>query len=325
MDRRTILGLIGGAALAAGGPARAQPKLARIGYLSLGSPAAEAARFDAFRAQLAALGHVEGRTCEIVTRWLDGAPYARLGEMARELAALPVDVLVTYATPGVTAARAASETIPIVFASLGDALAVGVVASLARPGGNVTGTSYFIPRLVEKRLELVRDALPQTTRVAVLFNPGNASSKPVLAALADSAQAMRVTLVEAPVARADDLAGAFDTLAAQGIAAAVLPEDPMLIYAAADIARLAAARRIAVCGFPELAEAGGLAGYGVDFVALWRRAAIFTDRILKGARPAELPVEQATSFLTVVNLKAAQAIGLTLPAAVTLRADRVIE
>ena len=327
MRRRAFLALCGGIAFGAPSNARAQQsgKVYRIGYLSLGSPAAEASRFDALRAGLGAFGYVEGKNLVIETRWLDGGSYDRLGALAAELVAQQVDVLVTYTTPGVTAAKHATQTIPIVFATVGDAVAVGLVASLARPGGNVTGTSYFTPQLAAKRLELVKEAVPGLTRAGLLFNPANAAIGPVLPAIRASAQSLKLELAEFPVREAAGLDAALAAMAAQSVGAFVITEDPMLIYNSEAIAKLALRHRIAGCAFPEFAEAGGFAAYGVDFIAMWRHAATVVDKILKGANPADLPVEQATNFLTLVNLKTAKAIGIAVPTALQLRADRVIE
>jgi len=321
------LGAALGAAIAlpARGPAWAQDRRVRIGYLSLGSPAAEATRFDALRAGLAALGYVEGRNLEIASRWLDGRKYELLGELAQELVAAGVDVIVTYTTPGVNAAKRASQTIPIVFASAGDAVAVGLVASLARPGGNVTGNSYFLPELAAKRLEILKEAVPSLKAAGVLFNPANSSAPSVLAASRTAAEALKLELVEVPTRQPADFDAAVADLAAKGAGGFTVNEDPMLIYGAAATAALAQKHRLATCGFPELASAGGLLGYGVDLVELWRRAATFVDKIVKGARPADIPVEQATKFLLTANTKTARTLGLTLPVALIARADGTIE
>lgn len=322
MKRRTLIIGLAGAPFAV----RAQTgQPVRIGYLSLGSPAVEATRFDAFRQGLAALGYVEGRNLEIATRWLDGRKYELLGELAKELVALKPDVIVTYTTPGVSAAKRATGTVPIVFASVGDAVAMGLVASLARPGGNVTGTSYFLPELAAKRLELLKEALPGLATAGVLVNPANASAQPILAAMKLVAQALKVELIEAPVRQPSELEAAIAGLAEKGAGGFVVPEDPMLIYSAATTAALAGKHRLAACGFSELAQAGGLLGYGIDFIELWRRAATFVDKIARGARPADIPVEQATKFKLEVNLKTAKALGVALPLSLTGRADEAIE
>ena len=327
MKRREFIALLGAASLdwPTATPAQPADKLHRIGYLSLGSPAAEATRFNAFRAGLAALGHVEGKNLAIETRWLDGRAYDQLAALAAELVDLKVDVIVTYATPGVRAAQRATTQTPIVFATIGDAVAVGVVASLARPGGNVTGTTYFLPELATKRLEWLKEAVPGLGRAGVLFNPANPAAEPVLAALRSTATSLKLALSEFPVREATGLEAVFAAMAATPVGGFVVTEDPMLIYNTEASAKLALKHRLAACGFPEFAEAGGLVAYGIDFPEMWRRAATFVDKILKGAKPADLPVEQATKFLTVVNLQTAKAIGVELPTSLLLRADQVIE
>jgi ABC-type uncharacterized transport system substrate-binding protein len=327
MRRREFIYLLGSSAAAWSRVVHAQQSasLRRIGYLSLGSPAAEAPRFEAFRAALAEQGYLEGKNLAIETRWLDGRNYNLLPQLAAGLVDLKVEVIVTYATPGVTAAQRATGTIPIVFTSLGDAVASGIVASLARPGGNVTGTSYFLPELAAKRLELIKEAMPALARAGVLFNPANRSKEPVLAAMESAARSLKLEFAGFAVAAPADLPSAFADMRAKGVGAFVVTEDPMLIYNSADIAKLALEHRLGACGFPEFAQAGGLAAYGIDFVALWRHAATFVDKILKGAKPADLPVEQATKFLTIVNLKTAKSIGIDVPMSLQLRADQVIE
>jgi putative tryptophan/tyrosine transport system substrate-binding protein len=314
MKRRQLLLSSGGIALVAPSIVRAQA-VRRIGYLSLGSAAAEATRFDAFRSGLAALGYVDGKNLVIETRWLDGAPYDRLGELAQQLVALKVEVIVTYATPGVTAAKKATSTIPIVFATVGDAVAVGLVASLARPGGNVTGTSYFLPQLAAKRLELLKEAIPALAQSGVQ----------VLAAVRETAQSLGVDVSDFPVRDAAELEQGIAAMTAKAVTAFVVPEDPMLIYASATIAKLALAHRLASCGVAELAQAGGLMAYGIDFVATWRHAATYVDKILKGANPGDIPVEQATQFRMELNQQTARALGVSFPATLVARADNVVD
>jgi putative ABC transport system substrate-binding protein len=326
MRRRVFLTLLGGAA-AWPPAARAQraDKVYRIGYLSLGARAAEATRFNAFRAGLAALGYIEGKNLVMETRWLEGRPYDQLAELAAQLVELKVDVLVTYATPGVSAAKRATKNIPIVFATVGDAVAVGIVSSLARPGGNVTGNTYFLPELNSKRLELLKEAIPSLMRAGALFNPTNPATEPVLSAMRMTAQSLKMELSEFAVREATDLEAAFKAMGVKSVGAFVIAEDPMLIYNTEASAKLALKYRLAGCSFAEFAQAGGYMAYGIDFPDMWRHAATFVDKILKGTKPAELPVEQATKFVMVANLKTARAIGLEVPTSVLLRADEVIE
>jgi putative tryptophan/tyrosine transport system substrate-binding protein len=326
VKRRAFIVALGGAAAWPLMVRAQQPnKVYRIGYLSLGSPAAEATRFNAFRAGLAALGYVEGKNLVIETRWLNGGKYDQLAELAAQLIDLKVDLIVTYSTPGVSAAKRAASTIPIVFASVGDAVAMGLVASLARPGGNVTGTTYFLPELNAKRLELLKEAIPGLERAGVLLNPANPASEPVLAAMRLSAESLKLKLSEFAARAVADLDGAFAAMAAQSVGAFVIAEDPTLILNSETSAKLALKYRLAGCSFPEFAQAGGLLAYGIDFVELWRHATTYVDKIFKGATPADLPVEQATKFVTVVNLQTAKALGLDIPPTLLVRADEVIE
>jgi len=280
---------------------------------------------DAFRAGLAALGYVEGKNIVIETRWLNGRKYDELAELAAELVDFKVHVIVTYSTPGVSAAKRATTTIPIVFATVGDAVAVGLVSSLSRPGGNVTGNSYFTPELAAKRLELLKEAMPNLMHAGVLFNPANPAIEPVLPAMRLTAQALKVEVSEFAARQPADLEGTFAAMAAKSVSALAIVEDPMLIQNSQEGAKLASKYRLASCGFTEFAQAGGFAGYRIDFPDMWRHAATFVDKILKGAKPADLPVEQATKFLTVLNLKTAKAIGIDVPTSLLLRADEVIE
>src|SRR5258706_4288012 len=223
MRRREFVGVLGGAAawpLAA----RAQQanRLYRIGYLSFGSLAAEASRLNAVQAGHAALGYIQGQNLVIETRWLEGGKYDQLAELAAQLVDLKVDVIVTYSTPGVSAAQRATTTIPIVFLTVGDAIAMGFVSSLARPGGNVTGTTYFTPELAAKRLEFLKEATPSLARAGVLFNPANAAALPVLAAMRLTAQSLKVELSEFAARDASDLEDAFAAMAAKSVAALVV-------------------------------------------------------------------------------------------------------
>jgi putative ABC transport system substrate-binding protein len=237
---------------------------------------------------------------------------------------LKPDVIVSHG-PGVLAAKQATTTIPIVIAQTGDAVATGLVASLARPGGNVTGMTFFGPELAMKRLELLKQTIPGLAQAGALINPDNPLGKPYLAAMKLAAEPLKLELSEFAVREPTDLEGAFAAMAAKPVGGFVTMEEPVLIYNAEASAKLAIRHRLAGCGFVEFAQAGGFAGYGVDFPDMWRRAATFVDKILKGVKPADLPVEQPTKFLTVVNLKTAKAIGIEVPASLLLRADEVIE
>jgi putative ABC transport system substrate-binding protein len=299
-------------------------KVRRIGFLGTGTAAGMASWVEALRAGLRELGYAEGRNIAIEYRWADGK-YERAPALAQELVRLNVEVLVTHGTPGTRAAKAATTTIPIVMATAGDAVLVGLVASLARPGGNVTGSTFFNPELAAKRLELLKETLPRITRVAALVNPDNPAMGPVRQAMEPTAKALKLELQPFEVRRAGDLESAFSAMAAKHIGGVVIVEYGMINANAAAIGALAAKTRLPAIGFTELAQAGGLMAYGVSFPEMYRRAAVFVDKILKGAKPGDLPIERPSRFETVVNLKTAKALGITIPQSVLVRADRVIE
>ena len=306
-------------------PAPAQPPtVRRVGLLA--SSTLETARtgIDAFRAELDRLGRHDGRNLRIETRFAD-EQYHRLPAFAEELVQLKVEVIFAQATPAIEAAKRATSTIPIVFETLGDAVSTGLVSNLARPGGNVTGVSGFAPELNGKRLELIRELLPRTTRIALLANRTNAATRAVLKRAADAADAMRVTLFVADAPDPAALAGAFDAIR-QRSDAFVVVADPMLFGQRRRIIELAARHRLpAVYEYRLFTELGGLLSYGPDPHERYRRAAVYVDRILRGTPPGELPVEQPSTFELVVNVKTAKALGLTIPHTLLVRADRVIE
>jgi putative ABC transport system substrate-binding protein len=325
MRRREFLGVLGGAAawpLAAG--AQQAARVARIGILGLASAAAVAPYVNAVRAGLRDLGYIEGKNLIIEYRFGDGK-YDRLPDLAAQLVDLNVAVLVTFAAPGTQAAKSATVTIPIVMAVTADAVGTGLIASLAHPGGNVTGTTVLNPGLMAKRLELLKEIVPAITQAAVLLNSGNAANGPVRRAMEMTAQALKMGLQPFELRDSGELESAFGAMADRKIDALVVHDDQVLIGAAQAIAALAAKQNLPSCGFLEFAAAGGLSAYGVNFVELCRRAAYFVDRILKGTAPSDLPVEQPTKFGLVINLKTARAIGLEIPPMLVARADEVIE
>jgi len=326
MKRRQFITLLGGAtAWPLAAHAQQSDKVYRIGYLGLASAAAQATRMKALRDGLAALGYAEGKNIVIEERRLERAyDQHELAKLATQLVDLKPDVIVSHG-PTVLAAKQATTAIPIVIAQTGDAIATGLVASLARPGGNVTGMTFFGPQLAAKRLELLKEVLPDLERVGALIHPENPMGKPYVAAMKLAAQSLKLELSEFAVREATDLEGAFAAMAAKLVSAFVTMEEPVLIYNAEASAKLAIKYRLAACGFVEFAQAGGFTGYGVDFPDMWRHAAAFVAKILKGAKPADLPVEQPTKFLTVVNLKTAKALGLQIPPTLLARADEVIE
>jgi putative ABC transport system substrate-binding protein len=229
------------------------------------------------------------------------------------------------AHPGALAAKRATTTIPIVVATSADAVASSLVESLARPRGNMTGSTYFIPELSAKRLEIFKEPFPHTSRMAVLVNPDNPAMVPIIQAMEGTARSLKMGLQQFPVRGPNEFDGAFSAMTKSRVDAVTIIEEPMFQANAGVLAGLAMQKRLPSAGFKEFAEAGGLLGYGVDIVGLFRRAAYFVDRILKGAKPADLPIEQPTKFELVINLKTAKALGLTIPPSVLGRADEVIQ
>jgi putative ABC transport system substrate-binding protein len=308
-------------------PARAEAhqvaKTWRLGFLGGGSAAGYARHVEALRLGLRDNGYVEGRNLTIEFRWADGR-YDRLQTLARDLVRLDVDVIITQGTPAALVAKQTTTTIPIVMAIVGNPVETGIVASLARPGGNVTGSSFFYAELNAKRLEFIKLASPGLTRVAVLLNPDNSAMASVLNQMEGSARSLKLTLWRTPVRALDELDAALAVAKAQTEALTVIDEG-LFIANAKRVADLALRLRMPSIGFSEYCEAGGLLGYGVDFPRIWRNSMNLVDRILKGAKPAELPIQQATSFELMINAKTATALGLTLPPSVLARADKVIE
>ncbi len=278
---------------------------------------------DAFRAGLRDLGYVEGENLQIEFRFAEG-DNDLLPRLASELVRLNVDVIVTYAT-GVPATQRATSTIPIVMATYSDAVAMGIVTSLAHPGGNVTGSTFFYMELMAKRLELIKEVVPSMTRAGVLLLRDNVSNGPLLETLRDTAKALGMGLQQIEVGRPTDLEGAFSAWADHQIDALVVPDHAFFISNASAIAALSAKHRFPTIGSLELATSGGLMAYGVNFSEQFRRAAVFVDKILKGSKPGDIPVERATKFITIVNLKTAQTLGIEMPTSILLRANEVIE
>lgn len=313
------------ALLALAGAAFAQPaKTIRVGVLSVPSAKAYQPRTDALRAGLRDFGYVEGRNLVIELRSGEGR-FERMPAMAAELVRLNVDVIVTAGTPAIRAAKAATRQIPIVIAAVGDAVGGGLVESLARPGGNITGLTYFAPELAAKQLELLKETFPQAARVAFVVNPDNPAMRPAQRSVASAAKALGIELETVEVRGPGDFDGVLGAAAARGHKVALIIDDPITISNARVMADAALRHRIATAGFVEYAEAGGLLGYGVNLNAMWRRAAFFVERIAKGANAGDIPVERSTTFDFVVNRRTARAIEVTVPAAVLLRADRAID
>jgi putative ABC transport system substrate-binding protein len=325
MKRREFITFLGGMAAAWPLAARAQPpgKVYRIGFLGLTSLAETTRRLDGLRTGLRQLGYEEGKNIVIHYRWAEGR-YDRLPEFAAELVKLTVDVLVTHGTPGALAAKQATSTVPIVMAAVGDPVEAGLVPSLARPGGNLTGMSMFYVEVCAKRVEMIKEAVPTLTRVAVLVNPTNPSHSIAFAAMENTAGTLGVELVPIEANARDDIVLAIGA-AKRGAPALVTIEDALFTSNARQIAELALQNGLPMIGFKPQAEAGALIEYGVDLTDLFYRSAALVDKILKGTPPTNLPIERATKFEVIVNLKSAKTLGIELPASLLIRANEVIE
>lgn len=325
--RRKLLLAVGAGALAAPLASFAQQptRIVRIGYLGPISASAPGMppRIEAFRAGLRDFGYTEGKNIVIEFRWAEGK-YERLPKLAADLVRLKVEVIVTQATPATRAAMQATSSIPIV-AFVGDPVAAGLVGSLARPGGNLTGFSIFTAEVSAKRLELLWELLPRVKRVAVFVHPENALFATILQAMEAAAAALKIELHQIPLRRVEEIEGAFAAMRAKQVDAVVVVEEQLYIANARTIAEHSAKARLPSCGFSAYADEGGLVAYGVNPLALYRRAGYFVDKILKGAKPADLPFERATKFEFAINLKTAKALGVAIPQQLLLRADKVIE
>jgi ABC-type uncharacterized transport system substrate-binding protein len=304
----------------------ASPKSYRIGVLEMAEEAANSANLEAFRQALIGLGYVGERTVTIEYLSADGRP-ERFSDLAGELIRLKVDVIVTRGTPAALAAKHATATIPIVMASSGDPAAEGIVASLARPRGNVTGFHMMGPAsLGSTRLQLLKQMVPGLSRVAVLWNPVSHYAPLLVQEAEKVSRAMAIHLQRFEVQRAEELERAFEAIGLGQFDGLITVEDYLALTERARILDFAAISRLpAIHGLREFVDAGGLVSYGIDRRDLFRRAAIYVDRIFNGARPAELPVAEPTRFELIINLKAARALGLTIPPSLLLRADQVID
>jgi ABC-type uncharacterized transport system substrate-binding protein len=325
MKRREFISLLGSAAawpLAA----RAQQagKLATIGCLVPGTPSSHGQWFAVFVQRLRELGWIEGRTVAVEYRWAEGRS-ERFAEIAAEFVQRKVDVIVTASTAAVLAAKQATSVIPIVFAAAGDPVGIGLVASLARPGGNVTGLSLQQIETVGKRLELLREVVPGLGRLAVLANVGNPTVVLDMGEVQATARTLGLEVITLEIRRGEDIAPAFEALKGRAEALYVVI-DPLVGTHRIRINTLVLAARLPTMHTQrEAVELGGLMSYGANFPDLFRRAADYADKILRGAKPADIPVEQPTKFDLVINLTTAKALGLTIPESFLLRADEVIE
>ena len=329
IDRRRFLltSLAGAFAAPLAAEAQRAVKLYRIGFLSVASASDQRGQrlFEAFRNGLAELGYVEGQSIAIESRWA-AWKYERLPDLALELVRLKMDVIVTAAVPAITAGKEATRTIPIVMAAVVDPVATGLVASLARPGGNLTGVSLMTPELVGKQLDMLKEILANASRVAILWNPANLGNQPQLKAAGLAARTLGIRLQPLEARSPREIDTAFASITTEGTDALVVLVDAMFIDQRTRIADLAATRRLpSVYGVPEHVGAGGLLAYGPNLLNGYRRAAVYVDKILRGAKPGDLPIEQPTQFELVINVKTAKALGLTIPPSLLARADQVIE
>lgn len=327
-SRRKLIIALGAGALSTALPVFAQqplPKFSRVGFLGNSTAALEANLVEAFRHGMQDLGYKEGQNFAIEYRWAQGK-YERLPALVAELLAQKVDVIVTAGTPAAQAVQKGTKSVPLVMVAVGDPVGTGIIASLNHPGGNTTGLSSIAPELEGKRLELLREVNPKLAHVAVFWNPLNAFHVGAMKRLREAAQAMRIELLILPVGKVEDLEAAL---------AAIVKGHPDALFILADRVYLHSRRRImdfaiknrlpSITAYPELAEAGGLMSFGPSYEDMHRRAATFVDKILKGAKPADLPVEQPTKFELIINGKTAKVLGLKIPQSLLIMADKVIE
>jgi putative ABC transport system substrate-binding protein len=327
MKRREFIALASGAvAWPMVVRAQQQPKVPRIGYLGVTSPTDRPRLLDAFRQRLRELGWVEGQNVAIDYRFAEGR-LDRLPHLAADMVRLKVDVIVSLGTQGVTAAKNATATIPIVMIAVRDPVGTGLIANLARPGGNVTGVSgYAGLESVAKQLELLKEMVPETSRVAILANPANAYHQLAINEVNVAAKALGVQLQLLEAQDASDFESAFAAMAKERVGALLVLSDVIFNSYGSRLADLAASRRLPTANaVRESVEAGQLMSYGPSFLDSYRRSAEYVDKILKGTKPADLPVEQPTKFELVINLQTAKRLGLTLPPTLLSRADEVIE
>ena len=324
MRRRAFITLVGGAAATWPLAARAQQPMPVVGFFGTGTPSSWSQWTSAFVNRLRELGRIEGRTVRIEYRWAEGRN-DRYAEIAAELVRLKVDAIVTQGTPSVLAAKQATSVIPIVFASAGDPVGSGLVETLARPNGNVTGLSSQATDSAPKRLELLREVAPTLRTLAIMADAGNPFSVLEVGEVQAAARSLGLSIALSEIRRVDDIAPAFDLIKGR-TEALFISTDPLLIANLTRINTLAQSVQMATIGsWREFVEAGSLMSYGSNIPDQFRRAAELVDRILNGTRPGDIPVEQPTKFEFVINLKTARALSLTIPPGLLARADEVIE
>jgi putative ABC transport system substrate-binding protein len=326
MQRREFITLLGGiAALPMAAHAQQQRRVPKVGYLFSFTQAEGRHLWEACRQGLRDLGYVEGQSIILEPRWADGR-HERLPALAADLVGRNVDVIVSAATPASLAAKAATSTIPIVIVAVGEPVKTGLVVSLARPGGNVTGLSLLTSDLSGKRLQLLLEILRNVSRVALLINPKNPISAIFLEETQDASRKLGIELQQLEARSPQEIERTFDRAASERSGALIVFDDPVLWSYRAQIVALAAAQKIpAMYGYKDFVDDGGLISYGPDRPDQYRRTATFVDKLLKGAKPADLPVEQPTKFELVINLKTAKALGLDVSLQLQQRADELIE
>jgi putative ABC transport system substrate-binding protein len=326
MKRREFITLLGAAAAAWPLPLHAQQsaKVPRIGFLVFGPASAYAGRVEALRAGLRQLGYVEGKNIVIEFQFAETAD--QLPELAAKLVRMNVDVIFAMSSTEVEPTRQATKTIPIVFATHADPVGLGHVASLPRPGGNITGLTVILTDLVAKQLEVLKEAVPQATRIGVLFSPTAPSHRPAVQAVETAGEKLGVQLVMVPARTVEDFEEAFSTMSREKAGGFLVAGAALFSSDRARLADLALKHRLpGTFGNKEYVEAGGLMSYGADLNDMVRRAAAYIDKILNGAKPADLPVEQASKYQLVINLKTAKALGIEVSPTLLARADEVIE
>src|SRR5271165_5048811 len=326
MRRRDFVTILGGSAALWSLAARAEqsPRVWRIGYLGFGTASSWTSEVEALRSGLRDLGYIEGKNITIEFRWAERAD--QTFDLATELVRMNVDVIFAPASTQVEPARRATNTIPIVFAQHADPVGLGDVASLSHPGGNITGMSMLLTELSVKELEILRETLPNAARIGILWNPTTPSHPTAVKAVEAAGEKLRIQLVLAPAGTVSEIQEAFATMSRERVSGVLVLSSPLYSVQGALLAELQTEYRL-----PEIfanranVEAGGLMSYGADLDDLYRHAAVYIDKIFKGTKPADLPVEQASKYLTVANLKTAKALGVTVPPTVLTRADEVIE
>jgi putative ABC transport system substrate-binding protein len=325
MDRRTFLSALGLLASPLAAEAQQGGKVYRVAFLGNSTAALEANLVGPFREGLRDLGYVEGRNILIEYRWAEGK-YERFPALIAELAALKVDVIVTAGTPAALAVKKTTPSIPLVMVAVGDPVGTGLIADLGRPGGNVTGLSSIAPELEGKRLELLREVVPKLSYIAVLWNPDNPFHAGSLKEARAAAQALGIKVQLLEVRVSEEFPAVFAAILRERPGALLILADRLFLHNRARIVDFEAKHRLpGVYAYRELVEAGGLMSFGPSYAGMHRRAAYYVDKILKGAKPADLPVEQPTKFELMINLKTAKALGLKIPQSLLARADEVIQ